>query len=236
MNGQLRVVMADSSPSILRLAGALAAQHGYADQCRQMQVDAQDLAGIADGSMDAVVTRSVIAYVPDKAAAFRAMHRVLQPGGRLSIGEPIMRDDGLHAIALRRLLSRRDRTQEDRMLPLLHRWKAAQFPDTLEQLEAAPHTNFTERDLLSYAQEAGFTDIDLRLQMHVETDPAMTWSTFINLTPHPLAPSLASIMRSHFSAEERVLFERSLRPAVEAGAYATTDRIAYLSATKPVYN
>ena len=50
---------------------------------------AEDLSTIADASADVVTTRSVLIYVDDKAAAFRAFHRVLKPGGRLSIFEPI---------------------------------------------------------------------------------------------------------------------------------------------------
>ncbi|HEX3983943.1 MAG TPA: hypothetical protein VHX12_09645, partial [Acidisoma sp.] len=162
--------------------------------------------------------------------------RALRPGGRLTIAEPIMRDDALHAVALRTVLGRSDSDQDDRLLPLLHRWKAAQFPDTMERLEETPYTNFTERDLLHLAQEAGFTDIDLRLHMHVEKDRPMTWTAFINASPHPLAPTLATIMRTQFSVVEQTFFEQVLRPAIESGAYAVTERMAYLSASKPIYN
>ena len=50
---------------------------------------AEDLEPIGDRSVDVVTTRSVLIYVEDKAAAFRALHRVLRPGGRFSIFEPI---------------------------------------------------------------------------------------------------------------------------------------------------
>lgn len=51
-----------------------------------VRVAAEDLSTIADA---VVTTRSVLIYVDDKAAAFRAFHRVLKAGGRLSIFEPI---------------------------------------------------------------------------------------------------------------------------------------------------
>ena len=38
-----------------------------------------------------MTTRSVLIYVADKAAAFAAMYRVLRPGGRISLFEPINR-------------------------------------------------------------------------------------------------------------------------------------------------
>jgi arsenite methyltransferase len=43
----------------------------------------------ADRTFDAVLTRSVLIYVPDKATAVREFYRVLKPGGRVSIFEPI---------------------------------------------------------------------------------------------------------------------------------------------------
>ena len=44
---------------------------------------------MADGSVDVVTTRSVLIYVKDKAAALREFYRVLKPGGRVSLFEPI---------------------------------------------------------------------------------------------------------------------------------------------------
>ncbi|WP_348240817.1 methyltransferase domain-containing protein, partial [Salmonella enterica] len=56
-----------------------------------MCTGAETLEGIADSSVDVVTTRSVLIYVDDKAAAFAAFHRVLKPGGRVSLFEPINR-------------------------------------------------------------------------------------------------------------------------------------------------
>lgn len=233
MDNRLAVTMADTSTSILSLAGRLAQHRGVAARCRLLQTDAQDLSLVEDGVIDAVTTRSVLAYVPDKPAALRAMHRVLKPGGRLSIAEPVMRDDALNAIALRAVLDRRTPDNEDRLLPLLHRWKSAQYPDSTERLEETPMTNYTERDLLRFAQNAGFVDLDLQLHIQVEPPRPITWQTFLNLSPHPLAPTLGTIMAERFSETERVFFESVLRPAIESGNYPASERMAYLSATKP---
>lgn len=236
MQGELNVVMADRSSAIIRLATALAKREGYAKQCHVVQTDAEDLAGIEDASVDVVATRSVLAYVPDKAAAFRAIHRVLKPGGRFTIGEPIMRDDALHAVALRTVTRQRPEWHTDRLLPLLHRWKAAQYPDTLERLETTPYTNFSQTDLLQHAQQAGFADLDLHLQVYSDGRCAMAWETFVNLSPHPMAPTLATIMREQFTLEEREVLATALRPTVETGAYNLTERMTYLSGIKPAYN
>jgi len=52
---------------------------------------------IESDSVDAVTARSVLIYVQDKMQAFREFHRVLKPGGRLSIFEPI---PALHILSL----------------------------------------------------------------------------------------------------------------------------------------
>jgi len=46
---------------------------------------------IQSESVDVATTRSVLIYVPDKRAAFAALHRVLRLGGRISLFEPINR-------------------------------------------------------------------------------------------------------------------------------------------------
>jgi SAM-dependent methyltransferase len=54
-----------------------------------MRARAEDLADVSDETVDVVTTRSLLIYVEDKEAAFRAFHRVLKNRGRLSIIEPI---------------------------------------------------------------------------------------------------------------------------------------------------
>ncbi len=59
----------------------------------------------------------------------------------------------------------------DQFLRLLHRWKAAQFPDTEESCAASPHVNYSERDLLNFVRGAGFSDI--HLQLHIDVAPSL---------------------------------------------------------------
>lgn len=230
---RLSLLLADSSSAILKLMEGLVQQRGLAARCELLRADAQDLAGVADAALDGAVSRAVLAYVPDKPAAFRTLYRVLRPGGRLSIAEPVMRDDALNAVALRAVLDRRETTNQDPLLPLLHRWKAAQYPDTMERLDDTPLTSFTERDLLRFAQNAGFVALDLQLHIQVDPPRPLSWETFLAISPHPLAPTLGAVLRDRFSEPERALFESLLRPALEAGQFPSTERIAYLSATKP---
>ncbi|OYV41784.1 MAG: hypothetical protein B7Z80_00540 [Rhodospirillales bacterium 20-64-7] len=229
----LNVILTDRSAALLAETAAELDRRGITAQCRLLRTGAEELDGIAPGSVDAVTLRSVLAYVADKPAALAACRRVLKPGGRLALAEPVFRDEALQAVAMRQVLASRSPARAEPLLPLLHRWKAAQFPDTEAALAADPKTNYTERDLFRLAQQAGFTELALDFQIRSLPEPGLGWAAFLHRTPHPDAPSLAEILRERCTPEEAALLEAALRPQIEAGQHVTTERMAYLSARKP---
>ncbi len=229
----LRVIATDISAPLLRHAAGVATQRGIQGQLTFLECPADDLAQIADNSVDVVTTRAVLAYVADKPRALREFHRILKPGGRMSLAEPILQDEAFHARALRARLDAPAADRDDRLLTLLHRWKAAQFPDSPEECARNPLVNFSERDLIGHARGAGFADIHLELHIDVVTSPIRSWPVFIGTSPHPWAPSLERILAERFSAAERDYFESIVRPLVESGRNVTTDRAVYLQADKP---
>lgn len=83
------VIFSDVSDDLLSHSRGLAQELGYGDRMMFVRAAAEDLEDIDDASVDVVTTRSVLIYVHDKAAALQAFYRVLRPGGRLSIFEPI---------------------------------------------------------------------------------------------------------------------------------------------------
>lgn len=230
----LRVWLTDVSEPMLRHAETKAAERSVAGQCTFLRCPADHLDGIADESVDVVVTRSVLAYVSDKTAALREFHRVLRPGGHISLAEPVYQDDALAAAALRTVIESNPPERVSPFTVLLHRWKAAQYPDTEEKILASPIANYSERDMIRLAQAAGFSG--LHLELHIDTLPSVvrSWEVFVNSSPHPLAPPLRVIMSEQFTAAEQELFERTMRPVVEDPKAVTTDRMLYLTAKKPL--
>jgi arsenite methyltransferase len=227
-----RCILTDISAPMLRYAEAVAVQRNVHSQCTFHQCGADDLAALTDSSIDVVCTRAALAYVADKPAALREFLRVLKPGGRISICEPILQDEAFYARALRRRVESQVGAPSDRFLGLLHRWKAAQFPDTEESCAENPITNYSERSLLNYVREAGFNEIHLQLEIDVRPTLTRSWDIFIGSSPHPWAPPLRRILAEQFTPEERQLFESVVRPPIESGTSFTTDRIVYLNATK----
>jgi arsenite methyltransferase len=85
-----RVVFADVSQDLLDHCRALAEKLGVLARCDFVRASAEELP-LADASVDVVTTRSVLIYLrrAGKERALREFHRVLRPGGRISIAEPI---------------------------------------------------------------------------------------------------------------------------------------------------
>jgi len=227
----LKVVLTDVSAPLLQHVRKAAYAKRVWKQCEFLECSAEKLDEVADGSIDVVTTRSVLAYVTDKKKAMQEFHRVLKAGGRISIAEPVMRDEALANIALQCLPPPPEHGLEE-FMQLFYRWKAAQLPDTLEKMDACSMTNYSERDLLRYAQDSNFTDIHLELHVDIRSAKKISWEVFCGGAPHPLAPSLSQILNEQFTRRERDSFEAILRPVIESYGTVAHERIAYLHAVK----
>jgi arsenite methyltransferase len=93
-----RVIGVDMTPDMLKKARENAFSLGL-DQVEFREGRLEALP-VADGSVDAVTSNCVINLVPDKAAVFAEIARVLKPGGRLVISDIIL--DGLLPEAIAR--------------------------------------------------------------------------------------------------------------------------------------
>jgi len=172
-----------------------------------------------------VTVRSVLIYVRDKARAFDAFHRVLRPGGRLSIFEPINRyfeDDpnlfwGYDVAPVAELASR-----------VTAVYRAIQPRDT------DPMTNFDERDLLRLVHNARFEDYGMDLEVKVHPMPRLVgWQTFLRSSGNPLIPTVEEAMAQALSLDEATTFASHLAPLVDAGHGIERSAWVFLRARRP---
>ena len=197
-----RVIFSDVSPDLLEQCRVLCEKNGVIDRVDFVLADAMELSPVPDRSVDCVILRSVLCYVPDKQRAFRSLHRVLKPGGRLALFEPINRFG--HAERVYQL---------DAVDDLDERVRAAWSQPAL-----SPMIDFDERDLFDQARRAGFTEIHLEYRADLERVVPMAWDVYIRRAPNPLSPSLEELVRSVLSPAETARYFTALRPQVESGA------------------
>lgn len=231
----LKVIFTDISGPLLDHVQELALERRCTEQCVFVHCPASDLTQIPGASVDVVTSRAALAYEPDKPRAFSEILRILKPGGTLSIAEPVLLDEALAASLLRQAVEQASsQSQMDRILPLIYKWKAAQFPDTPDAIARNPLTNYNERSLVGTAAEAGFHEINMNLNIRTVTSVFTSWDAFLATSPHPLAPTLAAVLSKLFTTDERKLFEETLRPVVESGATVGLERVIYMTARKPM--
>lgn len=222
--GAARVVLTDISSPLLEESRTLAGELGALERCEFLQAPADDLSGLADGSVHVVTTRSVLIFVEDKAHAFAEFFRVLRPGGRISLFEPI----NTFGMEQRR---RELFVLDDPALGAIAAKLEAVFVEA--QPESDPMFDFDERDLIGHAETAGFFPIRLDLRLDVEPQEARSWDGFLHSSGNPKAPTFAEAMKQALSAEEAERFAAHLRPHVEQGLGRWRMGSAYLWATKP---
>jgi arsenite methyltransferase len=223
--GAGRVIFSDISDDLLDVSRELAAGDARAEF---VHAAADDLSAIEDESVDAVTTRSVLIYVDDKAKAFAEFLRVLRPGGRLSIFEPINRF--AHPEPDGRYLG----IEMGDLWPLARRVRERYGAMTGDE---SAMVDFDERDLLRLALDAGFADVDLRYEARIER--GRIWGReppplerLLATAPNPNAPTLEEVLHAELTHEARERFLAHLRRRYEAGEMVGRSAVAYLRATK----
>jgi arsenite methyltransferase len=218
------VIFSDISTDLLDFCRREATELGAFDRCRFFEAPADDLGPIEDGSTDVVTTRSVLIYVASKQDAFREFARVLRPGGRVSLFEPINRFaprvDGLWA------------GYDVRPVAEIA-GKIRAVYEAIQPPESDPMLDFDERDLIRFAEEAGFFPVHLYLEAEIEQAKPRAWEGFLRSSGNPNIPTLEEAMEEVLTASERAAFVAHLRPLVEEGRGEWRMASVHLAASKP---
>ncbi|MEJ2710853.1 MAG: methyltransferase domain-containing protein [Anaerolineales bacterium] len=225
-----QVIFSDISAELLGRVETLAEQMQVTERMHVLQAPAEDLSALLAESVDVVTTRSVLIYVQDKAKALGEFFRVLKPGGRLSIFEPINRftypepEDRFCGYDVRVVA---DLAQKVRRV--FERYQPA---------DSDPMLDFDERDLIRLVAEAGFEEIHLEYRVDIEpmtNDNCFTsrkWEVFLNSADNPKITTMGEALAEALSLEELQKFTAHLRPLVEGNLGTNKSAVAYLWARK----
>ena len=219
-----RVIFSDISDDLLNHVQTLVQDMNIQNRCQFVHASADDLSMLGDESVEAVTTRSVLIYVSPKQQAFNEFHRVLKPGGQLSIFEPINR------FAFPEPPGRFAGYDVTPMMEIAQKVEAVyqriQPPDT------DPMTDFDERDLLIQVEKAGFKEIHLELQIKIKPSENTDWSVMMHTAANPKIPTLEEAMQRALTPAEAKTFVNYLRPLVESKQGVNRSAVAYLWAVK----
>lgn len=217
-----RVIFSDVSPDLLAECRRTAGEDA---RCAFLQASADDLHRLADASVNVVTTRSVLIYSGRKAAAFAEFHRVLRPGGRLSIFEPINR------FPLRHRPHDLFGLGDSPVAELL-----AKVADKFRGGAGSTLVDFDERDLIDWARSAGFAaiELDYRAQLDVPAEPIPDWAALQRTAPNPLAPTYGEAIAAALTDDERERLDDFMTGLVAAGTPTRrTMATAFLRALRP---
>ncbi len=204
------VIFSDISQPLVDHVRALAEELGVAERASFVRAEADNLAPIATASVDAVTMRSVLIYVREKQAAFHEFARVLKPGGRLSLFEPI------NSFAYPEPADRFSGFDVSGVLDEAERVK--QFFRAPDAAESDPMLNFDEHDLVRMAEAAGFVDVAMDLQIDVDTSSGIvSFEAWLRTAPNPTAPPMRVAIEQALSPGEAADFIEHLRRQAVAG-------------------
>jgi arsenite methyltransferase len=213
-----RVVFSDVSQELLDVCREIA---GGDERSTFIQADATDLSAIADASVDAVTLRSVLIYVAERERAFAEFHRVLKPGGKLSLFEPLNSfeypgpDERWGAWDVSEVKELADRVKG--VFRAIHDRQG----NTMHDFEAP--------DFVALAERAGFTEIHADATYEVSPSESFeTWETYENSSGNPLVPTLREAADSVLTPEESERFRGHLRRQAEAGEGVARAATLYL--------
>jgi ubiquinone/menaquinone biosynthesis C-methylase UbiE len=219
-----QVVFGDVSADLLNLCRDLASERGLLERCQFVQAPASDLSPIPDQAVDVVTLRSVLIYEPDKAAAFAEFHRVLRPGGRLSLFEPINRFAFPEPA---------DRFYGYDIAPVADLVaKLKEVYDAIQPPAFDPMLDFDERDLVTLAEQVGFGEIHAQAAIDIRPPEPVPWDAMLNSSGNPRIPTVAEAMRQVLTADEAERLTAHLRPLVEQGRGQRRTAVAYVWALR----
>jgi arsenite methyltransferase len=183
---------------------------------------------VASQSVDVVVTRSVLIYLADKLAGVREIHRVLKPGGRASIFEPI--NEVSEQVGNRVVAS----GFYDEMRP---EWgQIREYYEARKDGWWGTLVGWDERDLLGWFEAAGFSRIKASYELvsgiRARKPRKAEIAAGLRGRPNPNTPSYEEVAHEVLGDRADDYLERYARFLVEGEGPRSASACVYLVATR----
>lgn len=181
-----------------------------------------------DATFDVVTTRSVLIYLEDKLAGIRELHRVLKPGGRVAIFEPINEASEQAGNRLR------GTGFYDTLQPELGRIRAYYEENKAEWVGTL--LGWDERDLCRWFEDAGFSSVKMTYELGSATAGGPRRKPDIaaglQARPNPNTPSYEEVAREVLGDAADDYLDRYARFHLEHGTGPTVAASVYLVARR----
>lgn len=109
-------------------------------------------------------------------------------------------------------------------------------PEQAERSLRGTLGDFDERDLIAFAERAGFRSVELDYEARVEHGARprwladVGWDTFLRIAPNPLTPTFGEMVDQALTPEEAERFIGYLKSQYEDGNGTSRNAVAYLRA------
>ncbi|MFH0702051.1 MAG: methyltransferase domain-containing protein [bacterium] len=176
---------------------------------------------LEENSVDIVVMRSVLVHILDKISAIKEFYRILKPGGRISIFEPIIKSNTKYY----QLINPINFSNYDKLKEVEYK---------IMTNENDPITNFDDKSLVNDFKLAGFKDIDLDLgteESNYQVSAGMIEPWF-NSPPSPGSLTLKEKFLKYLDIEEINDYINKLKSELDGKSITVKSFSAYISAKK----
>ncbi len=213
-----KVIASDAYQGCLDECVKIAKEIGIENKITFLHSDASDIK-MPDNSVDVVVVRSVLVHIPDKTPPINEFFRILKPGGRVSIYEPIMSKNTKFYEFL-----------DPDNFKDYEKFKEIENKIALDKNNAL--MNFDETSLVKNFEEAGF--INVNFEEHIEhtnlySEEVEAW---FNAAFSPGKLTLKERFLQYVTEQELINYINSLKTVLfKKSAKITMPRI-FLSAEK----
>jgi arsenite methyltransferase len=206
-----RVIFSDISQPALDDCRAEVEAMAASDRATFIRASATDLSAVASESVDVLVERAVLLFIEDRRRALDEYHRVLKPGGRLSLGEPINSWMSSDQPGYVRGYDVTDVIDLERKLHETQRSASATNKDDVL-------CGFDDRDLVAVTRAAGFLRVEAQTDLALAPPPVRDdLDVFLDTAPNPLASSIRALMNAALTEDEAVRFTAALDRAMREG-------------------